>query len=525
MAEYLAPGVYVEEIPSGAIPIVGGSTSTAGFVGPAERGPECPEFIASWLDYKRIYGGYIPDQSYLAYAVEGFFINGGQRCFVSRVVAKDAKRAQLVLGDSLTIGAIGRGETGKDISISVSSASQPNLQKITVYYKEEVEVFDDLTHEQGVNNNVATVINNSSNLIRAWWSGEPAKLPQNNPDPDNPGEFQATTLDGEELDGTMAVDLQAFVGYETAVPLAMNVDTQTVATNATVTQTAVPNGLFGRSSGLKGLALIDEISVLAVPDEVDSSRFPDRGLTQKVIEQCEALKDRFAIVSSDQTDVDNVNKLQPPIDTSYAGFYFPWIKIFDSSINSTRLVPSSGHIAGIFARTDIERGVHKAPANEVVHGAVDLQIPITKTMQDVLNPKHVNCMRDFRADGRGLRLWGARTMSSDPEWKYVNVRRLFMFIEESIDEGTQWVVFEPNSETTWAKVSQAIANFLTTVWRSGALMGMTVDEAFFVRCDRTTMTQNDIDNGRLICVIGVAPVRPAEFVIFRIGQKTADAST
>jgi phage tail sheath protein FI len=189
------------------------------------------------------------------------------------------------------------------------------------------------------------------------------------------------------------------------------------------------------------------------------------------------------------------------------------------------LIPPAGHVAGIMARTDIERGVHKAPANEVVRSALDLEFPITKGMQDILNPRGVNCIRDFRADGRGIRLWGARTMSSDPMWKYVNVRRLFIFVEESIDQGTQWVVFEPNDFATWAAVTRTITNFLTTVWRSGALMGLTAGEAFFVKCDRTTMTQDDIDNGRLICYIGIAPVKPAEFVIFRISQKTMEEAS
>ena len=180
-------------------------------------------------------------------------------------------------------------------------------------------------------------------------------------------------------------------------------------------------------------------------------------------------------------------------------------------------------MAGIYARTDIERGVHKAPANEVIRGAVDLEFPVPKGNQDILNPRGVNCARDFRSDGRGIRLWGARTMSSNGEWKYINVRRLFLYVEESIDEGTQWVVFEPNDEPLWARVRRSVTGFLRGVHRSGALMGTTEDEAFFVKCDRTTMTQDDIDNGRLICYIGIAPVKPAEFVIFRISQKTIEA--
>jgi len=513
MPEYLAPGVYVEEVSSGAKPIEGVSTSTIGFVGLAERGPESPQFITSWTEFQRIYGGYVPNQSYLAYSVEGFFINGGQRCFISRVVAKDAKRALKVFG-TLTIAAIGRGASGTNISVIVAPASQPNQQKITIQYGDIVEIYDNLIHTEGATNNISTTLNNASNLVRTWWAGTPTLLPLSKKKP-NSKELASTPLEGEDLNGKAEIDLESFVGYDTAVPQSVEYDQTTII--------PAPNEEFGHSSGLTGLSLIDEISILVVPDEVDTQKFPNRNLTKKVVEQCDTLKDRFAIVSSLQTDVANINNLHPPIDTSYAGFYFPWIKIFDPTINSVRLVPASGHIAGIFSRTDIERGVHKAPANEVVRGAVDLQIPMTKAIQGMLNPRHVNCMRDFRSDGRGLRLWGARTMSSDPEWKYVNVQRSFMFVEESIDEGTQWVVFEPNDDATWAKVRRVATDFLISVWRSGALMGLTQDEAFFVRCDRTTMTQNDIDNGRLICVIGIALVKPAEFSIFRISQKTAEA--
>ena len=180
------------------------------------------------------------------------------------------------------------------------------------------------------------------------------------------------------------------------------------------------------------------------------------------------------------------------------------------------LVPPGGHVAGVYARVDQEKGVHKAPANEVVNGALGLEFNITKGEQDVLNPRGVNCIRAF--PGRGILIWGARTAASDPAWKYLNVRRLFIFVEKSIELGTQWVVFEPNDEKLWARVKQTINQFLMGVWRSGALMGTTEEEAFFVKCDRTTMTQNDIDNGRLVVLVGIAPVKPAEFVIFRIAQ-------
>ncbi|TFH41318.1 MAG: phage tail sheath family protein, partial [ANME-2 cluster archaeon] len=236
-----------------------------------------------------------------------------------------------------------------------------------------------------------------------------------------------------------------------------------------------------------------------------------------IVEHCEKMKDRFAILQAKQSAGD-VARLEPPNDSKYAAFYYPWINMIDPVTNNKKLVPAGGHIAGIYARSDTERGVHKAPANEVVRGAQELQFNLTKAEQDILNPKGVNCIRAF--PGRGIRVWGARTTSSDPLWKYLNVRRLFLYIEESIEQGTQWVVFEPNNERLWARVKQSITQFLTTVWRDGALMGLTPDEAFFVKCDRTTMTQDDIDNGRLIVMIGIAPVKPAEFVIFRIAQWT-----
>ena len=178
-------------------------------------------------------------------------------------------------------------------------------------------------------------------------------------------------------------------------------------------------------------------------------------------------------------------------------------------------------MTGIYARSDIQRGVWKAPANEIVSGLTKFEANINKARQDVLNPEGINALRFF--EGRGSRVWGARTMTSDPEWKYVNVRRFFIFLEHSIDKSTQWAVFEPNNERLWANVRHTIEDFLLVQWRDGALMGSKPDEAYFVRCDRTTMTQNDLDNGRLICLIGVSPVKPAEFVIFRIGQWTADA--
>ena len=295
-----------------------------------------------------------------------------------------------------------------------------------------------------------------------------------------------------------------------------------------------PSKPSDQRTGLAGLEMIDDISLLCVPDHVHPALngANQAELTQTIVNQCERLKDRFAILQT-QAGQGSVSTIKPTTDTSYAALYYPWIRVYDPRLKDNLLVPPGGHVAGIIARTDIERGVHKAPANAVVRGIINrdlndnrkpLEYQISKGEHDILNPRGINVIRDFRSDGRGIRLWGARTLSSDSAWKYVNVRRLFLFVEESIDEGTQFVVFEPNHEPTWAAVTRTITGFLRTVWRSGALQGVTEEEAFFVKCDRTTMTQDDIDNGRLICYIGIAPVKPAEFVIFRISQFTADAS-
>jgi phage tail sheath protein FI len=247
-------------------------------------------------------------------------------------------------------------------------------------------------------------------------------------------------------------------------------------------------------------------------------------IAKAVVAHCEKMRFRFAIIDSPRAQ-SNASGLEPRTsvtDTKYGAFYYPWLFISDPRTNARTLVPPGGHVLGVYARCDTERGVFKAPANEVVRGALSREFAIDDRVQDDLNRKGINVIREF--PGRGIRVWGARTMTSDALWKYVNVRRLFIFLERSIDEGTKWVVFEPNDDKLWARVSDTIRLFLRAQWRSGALMGQTEREAFFIRCDRTTMTQDDILNGRLICEIGVAPARPAEFVIFRIFQHTAEGN-
>jgi uncharacterized protein len=534
MPEYLAPGVYVEEISTGPRPIEGVSTSTAGMPGETERGLLQPTLVTSWADYQRTYGGYIDQpplnalNANLPYAVRGFFDNGGQRLYVARVIGAGADTATGEFGGGAgptVIQASGPGGWGNRIRIAIRQASasttlpagDPNpasqwFRILVLYYREvpdplidptdpnelanplrrdpdAFEDFDNLTHDPTRSNFVTTVVNSASRLIRLLACPGPPDLV----------DFDAGVLAGTP--GTDApADLNAFIG-----------------------DAADPED----RTGLEGLLTIRDISLMSLPDEVN-----DPNLTNALLDRCEGMKDRFAVLN-ETTDGVDFQVIGRHRDSTYGGLYYPRIRVLaPHTPEGYRLVPPSGHIMGIFARTDIERGVHKAPANEVIRGMVSRDLnggrkPLSHTLSkrehDILNPKGVNVIRDFRADGRDIRVWGARTMSSDAMWKYINVRRLFIFIEQSIDRGTQWAVFEPNSETTWIAIRTSITNFLRTVWRNGALMGTTQDEAFFVKCDRTTMTQDDFDNGRLICLIGIAPVKPAEFVIFRISQKTIES--
>jgi len=280
-------------------------------------------------------------------------------------------------------------------------------------------------------------------------------------------------------------------------------------------------------TGLQTLRNIEEISILGAPGNTSTA------LQNALINHCELMRYRFAVLDGNPPPNDamaNIQLQRQQFDTKYAALYHPWLLIPDPYPVSAGTVPDypippSGHMLGIYARTDIERGVHKAPANEVVRGVTGLQRLLNKEQHDILNPYpvNINVIRDFRPNNRGIRVYGGRVITSDSDWKYVNVRRLLIFIEASVDRGLQWVVFEPNAEPLWARVRRSITNFLTLVWRNGALEGTKVEEAFFVKCDRTTMTQTDIDQGRLICLVGVAPVKPAEFVIVRIGLWTAHA--
>lgn len=279
------------------------------------------------------------------------------------------------------------------------------------------------------------------------------------------------------------------------------------------------NGMFigedkgpGARTGLKTFDDIDDISLVLIPGQTEPA------IQDALLTHCELKKDRFAVMDSPETiDMGGIDKIPKPRDSKYGAYYFPWIEVYDPERGNI-FVPPSGHMVGIYARSDSERGVHKAPANEIVRGALGLKYSISRPEQDILNPKGINCIRDFSRRGRGIRVWGARTISSDASWRYINVRRLFIMIEESIDIGLQWAVFEPNDHRLWKKITRDVSSFLYRLWRAGALFGKTPEEAFFVKCDDETNPVETIDAGQVITEIGVCPVKPAEFVIFRIGQ-------
>jgi uncharacterized protein len=526
MPEYLAPGVYVEEVSSGSKPIEGVSTSTAGFLGRTERGPADRAYlVTSFIEYQRRFGGFLNDPPagsanttphFLPHAVKGFFDNGGRRAYISRTCNEDVGPAAASVG-GIELEAIGPGIWGRNIFAILHQGKNPDLYNVTIAYFRKPP-----RKEDWVNLLVDPKVHRDSNL-----------KDKVRPRPDFFESFDdlrgpddvKTTLNSRSL----LVRVKPFTGEIKLNPEKDVRDKAELAWIQLVVQIASDDRdnptPANYQSSLRRLDEIDDISILVAPEHVDGNT----ALDNELIASCQRLADRVVLLSvADDTVAETTIAQHGGLDSSYAAFYHPWINVADplstGIFAKPKKIPAIGHIAGICARTDVTRGVHKAPANEVVIGAVDLPVLVNKGIQDVLNPRGVNCIRDFRADARGIRLWGARTISSDPEWKYLNVRRLFLFLEESIDQGTQWVVFEPNSDPTWAAVRRNITNFLTTVWRSGALQGSKPEEAFYVKCDYpTTMTQDDIDNGRLICVIGVAPVKPAEFVIIRISQKTLEA--
>jgi uncharacterized protein len=508
MPEYLAPGVFIEEIERGPRPIEGVATSTAAFLGETERGPVKPTFITNYGEYLRTFGGIFDPGAYMPYAVKTFFDNGGGRCYIVRIVGGNTPTATADLGPYKAT-AVGPGPGYNRIWLRIDDSStkdgngDPIGFRLRVYYWDKaadgvpydpvnppdpqppepstIEDFDDLIIDPRSPNHYQKMINNGNSLF--------IELTADADDAGLPGE-QSSALgpvdDGDEVTS---------VNYEGS------------------TDPDLPTGL----AALK-LDSYRSVAIVHAPGVNET-------IAGKVIDHCESNRFRFAVVDALSKEAQAAS-LDPRTDlrpSSYAAFYYPWLWVSDPQSGARKMIPPGGAVCGIYALTDNTRGVWKAPANEVVAGAIDLEYDINTGTQELLNPRGVNVIRRF--PGRGIRVWGARTLAADPMWKYVNVRRLFIFLEASIYNSTQWVVFEPNDHRLWARVKQTVTLFLRTQWREGALFGAKEEEAFTVAVGRETMTEDDILNGRLIIEVGIAPVRPAEFVIFRVFQKTQEAKS
>lgn len=516
MPSYLSPGVYVEEVASGSRPIEGVGTSVAAFVGLAPIGPlHEPTLVTNWTQYVAAFGEFT-DGYYLAHSVYGFFNNGGSAAYVVRVggtpggASGDSAAPAAVTGSGAQA-ALPPGEPKQLGTFSVSAFAGGSLSvevadpegegpaerfKLIVKDGDKVAETFDVTAKKGGRNYVVTQVKERSKLIAVQEAAPAAQLAR----PDN-----------------QTVALAAPSASAPAVP---------ATTDGGHPGPAQYLGDSADRTGFGGLEAVDEVSMVAVPDlmaayqrgaiDLEAVKAVQLGL----IAHCELMGDRVAVI--DPPPGLNARQIRvwrqetAGYDSKYAALYYPWVKAFDPATGQSRLIPPSGHVAGIWARNDSERGVHKAPANEVVRGAVDLELQITRGEQDLLNPIGVNCIRAF--PGRGIRVWGARTMSSDPAWRYLNIRRYFNYLEESILIGTQWVVFEPNDHALWARIRRNVSAFLVNEWRNGALFGSRPEEAYYVKCDEETNPPESVDLGRVICEIGIAPVKPAEFVIFRLAQ-------
>jgi uncharacterized protein len=589
MLQYRTPGVYFEWLDKRAPAIVPLRTDIAGFVGIAASGPlHVPVKIESFTQFTSTFGDHIP-QGYLAYSVEGFFENGGQTCWVVRVADEGTARAAAfdLLDENgnktLRLEAISRitnrdergrpsfeiypnpGTAGENITFTLSSTARDRFSLI-IRLGNAQEIWRDLSLRPDDPRYVETIVNdkaNGSNLVNAEVLPSPSRFPFNTPD------RLATNLHGgvgrliNGKDGLKRLTVNHFAGVLS----------------------------FGPEKELQGLAaleLIDDVSIVAIPDIMpkpvvtlrppktpphDCSKldradfealykgvpepwptfecclpvlepdppekkdqeveFPPRFneeqilfLQASLIAHCEKLKDRIAVLDTPLLHPVSGVELTPEVaqawrnnfDTKYGAIYFPWLRVPDvlNLEGILRSVPPSGYVAGIYARGDRRVGVHKPPANEELEGVKDVEVTLEDVDHGALNDRGINVIRSY--PGRGVRVAGARTLSSSAEWRFVNVRRLLIMIEEAIDEQTQWTVFEPNNRDLWRDIERVARSFLETIWRQGMLDGATPEEAFYVRCDESTNPQADIDVGRVTCEIGVLPPWPAEFVIVRIGK-------
>ena len=550
----------MEEYDNSPRSIEGVGTSTAGFIGFTEKGSAkgAPLLVTNFKSFTKQFGGFLSEFThgeyrYLANSVEQFFVNGGTRCYVTRVVPSDAKKAEIQAG-ILRVEAANEGKWGNRIQISMNTVTKRKMQLIAEnqsgYVAKSVEGFreGDLVEVNGEYNRIVTIYDNSVTFenkfvnevvdagiipktvvylvtvdLSVRYNDEVEIYSEVSFNTASPN-YIASKLSGSELVKVQVEQLtelgnpvEAILGKEMTsgmICLQGGFDGTMSKVNAG-TFIGVDDGP-GRRTGIQSFLENTTVSMLAIPGVTDPE------VIVSLVAHCESVKSRIAVfdMPKEMYKTQDLIEYRGIIDSTYAAMYHPWIQVFDRSSNKSDFIPPSGAVLGIYSRTDTNRGVHKAPANEVVF-CTGLKVNYTKAEQDILNPEGVNLIRAI--PGQGIRVWGARTASSNGSFKYVNVRRLFIYVEESIKASTNWVVFEPNDPTLWQRVGLTVSSFLDGMWRTGMLSGSSPQEAYFVEIGPTTMSRDDIMNGRLICNIGIAPSRPAEFVIFRVTQHTAEA--
>ncbi len=545
MPEYLSPGVYVEEVDSGPKPIEGVGTAMAAFVGFSEKAQMVervdgewvvkdllhrPQLVTNWTQFTERFGGFV-DGAFMPQLVYGYFNNGGSRCYVTSVKTIPQAQVGLLNADGkpqLIVRAKQAGFDGLRLRVKVQAAQLPPPKK-RGKAKAEEEKSEEPTASTPPPPEVDpyfTITVERQTLSGSWQAKEVRRATLTQMQRDEGPQIAVAFEDNK------APQWIEFVVPETRVTLAklwprdqeqsLNIESKLLSAPTS----AEFRGDVSERTGVEGLEALDDVTMVCVPDlmtpmpgeKLDLDMV--KGVQTAMIAHCENMGDRVAVLDAPPNmspqEIKKWRMDTAGYDSSYAALYYPWIQVDDPILNRPVHIPPSGHMAGIWARSDNTRGVHKAPANEIVLGATGLVYNTTKGEQDTLNPNGVNCIRAF--PGRGVRVWGARTLSSDPAWRYINVRRLFNYVEKSIELGTQWVVFEPNDYSLWARVKRDVTGFLRMVWREGALFGLAPDEAFYVKCDEELNPSESRDLGRLLIEIGMCPVKPAEFVIFRISQ-------
>jgi hypothetical protein len=566
MPEYLSPGVYVEEVNRGPRPIEAVSTSTACFIGFTEKADLVrevdgemvtenllgrPVFVTNWSQYRERFGDLVPG-AYLPQAVYGFFLNGGTRCYVLSVRTIPKAQNTLLSADGkarLLVRAKQAGFDGASLRVKIESSEPARLQAPPATPPARRGGKEGATDAPPAEGAAPAETAAPSAAASDGASGDVPSFNMAVEKQSKSGEWKVietrrdVRLTEMQVDGKTEVHVayannkgSSFVDLlitDPSAPLAKltpRTQEQTLAIQPALmepTQYSAYQGDALERTGLEGLAQYDDISIVAIPDlmaKMPGQKKTDLQLIKAVqtalIAHCEQMGDRVAVLDAppdmNPQEIKNWRMNTAGYDTSYAALYYPWIEVMDAATNQPILIPPSGHIAGIWARTDSSRGVHKAPANEVIRGATRLAYNVTKGEQDTLNPNGVNCIRFF--PGMGYRVWGARTLASDAAWRYLNVRRLFNMIEQTLRISTMWAVFEPNDQRLWARLRRDVSGFLMGLYGQGMLFGATPGQAFYVKCDEELNPSYVRDLGQLFIEIGISPVKPAEFIIFRIGQ-------